>query len=141
MQLMPATAAGLGVNPYDEQQNIAGGMSYLRQLYDRYGNWDQAVAAYNAGPGTVDKWLAGLRNLPAETVGYLAKILGISPAEAAGAAPVPAGGDGAAAVSWDGGANVFDVLEVGGGAIAAEASPVLLAAALVGAAALAYMIS
>jgi Transglycosylase SLT domain len=54
MQLMPGTAAGLGVDPYDEQQNRAAGESYLQQLFDKYGNWDDALAAYNWGPGNVD---------------------------------------------------------------------------------------
>jgi soluble lytic murein transglycosylase-like protein len=78
MQLMPATAAGLGVDPYNEDANIAGGMKYLSQMYGRYGDWNDAVAAYNAGPGTIDKVLAGLRDLPAETVNYLSRILGVS---------------------------------------------------------------
>lgn len=51
MQLMPATANGLGVDPTDVQDNIHGGVKYLRQLYDRYGDWTLAVQHYNgAGP-------------------------------------------------------------------------------------------
>ena len=57
MQLMPETAAGLGVDPYDEQQNIEGGAKYLRQMLDTFGgNVKKAVAAYNAGPGAVQKY-------------------------------------------------------------------------------------
>jgi hypothetical protein len=51
MQLMPATASGLGVDPTDVNQNIHGGVKYLSQLYDRYGDWALAVQHYNGnGP-------------------------------------------------------------------------------------------
>lgn len=54
MQLMPETAAGLGVNPYDKQQNIEGGAKYLREMMDTFGgDVQKAVAAYNAGPQAV----------------------------------------------------------------------------------------
>jgi soluble lytic murein transglycosylase-like protein len=48
-QLMPATAAGLGVDPNDVSQNITGGISLLAQLYQKYQNWAQALSAYNSG--------------------------------------------------------------------------------------------
>lgn len=54
-QLMPSTAAGLNVNPADPSGNIQGGLTYLQQLYDQYGDWNQALIAYNEGPGTLSK--------------------------------------------------------------------------------------
>ena len=55
MQLMPATAASLGVDPTDPVQSLAGGARYLRAQLDRFGRLDLALAAYNAGPGAVTR--------------------------------------------------------------------------------------
>jgi soluble lytic murein transglycosylase-like protein len=72
MQLMPSTAAGLGVrDAYDPAQNVAGGTRYLAQLLQRFGgNVPQAVAAYNAGPEAIAH-----DELPAETRAYVRNVL------------------------------------------------------------------
>ena len=74
MQLMPGTAAALGVEPSRAEENAQGGAKYLRQLLLRYHNDSAlALAAYNAGPGAVDKY----RGVPpyAETQHYVLKVL------------------------------------------------------------------
>lgn len=55
-QLMPFTAAKLGVDPHDPYQNLEGGARYLKMQYRKFGNWRLALAAYNAGPGAVQKY-------------------------------------------------------------------------------------
>ncbi len=74
MQLMPATAKGLGVtNSFNPEQNIMAGSRFLKGLLNRYrGDLDKALAAYNWGPGNVDK--KGTTSLPRETRLYLVKV-------------------------------------------------------------------
>ena len=75
-QLMPGTAAVLGVDATDPTQNLDGGARYLRQQYDSFGTWQLALAAYNAGPGAVQQY-AGIPPY-AETQNYVAVIWGNS---------------------------------------------------------------
>ncbi len=76
MQLMPTTASELGVlDPFDPEQNIRGGVTYLRRLLDRYQNNEElALAAYNAGPRAVDRY--GSVPPYRETKNYVAKVRG-----------------------------------------------------------------
>jgi len=91
-QLMPGTARGLGVDPTDPAQNLEGGARYLRQQLDTFGSYEKALAAYNAGPGAVQKH-GGIPPFR-ETQNYVRSILGgvDEPSTSAQSAPV-AGGD------------------------------------------------
>ncbi|MFM2390508.1 MAG: hypothetical protein RLZZ437_2063 [Pseudomonadota bacterium] len=73
-QLMPGTARALGVDINDPEQNLEGGARYLRAMYDKFGSWRLALAAYNAGPGAVEKH-GGIPPY-AETKNYVKAILG-----------------------------------------------------------------
>ncbi len=73
-QLMPATAEELGVDPEDPVQNMTGGARYLAAQYQRFGAWDLALAAYNAGPSRVAR-LGGIPDFP-ETRAFIARVLG-----------------------------------------------------------------
>lgn len=84
LQLEPATARQLGVsNVMDPTQNANAGAQYLAQLYNQFGDWGMALAAYDWGPDNVSKavnlydgdWLS---HAPAETQNYVATILGNS---------------------------------------------------------------
>jgi soluble lytic murein transglycosylase-like protein len=76
MQLMPATARGLGVkDSFNPEQNVMAGTRFLKDMLRRYnGNLDNALAAYNWGPGNVDRHGSG--SLPRETREYLVKVKG-----------------------------------------------------------------
>jgi hypothetical protein len=80
MQLMPGTWGelrlryALGTDPFDPCDNVLAGTAYLRELLDRYGD-PGFLAAYNAGPGRYEAYLAG-RPLPAETIAYVARLSG-----------------------------------------------------------------
>jgi soluble lytic murein transglycosylase-like protein len=73
-QLMPGTAQLLRVNPHDPRQNLDGGARYLSMQYRKFGDWRLALAAYNAGPGAVERY----RGIPpyTETRNYVRQILG-----------------------------------------------------------------
>ncbi|TNC69507.1 lytic transglycosylase domain-containing protein [Rubellimicrobium roseum] len=73
-QLMPGTAQLLGVDPHDPQQNLEGGARYLRAQFERFGTWDLALAAYNAGPEAVAQY-GGIPPYR-ETQGYVKAIWG-----------------------------------------------------------------
>lgn len=79
MQIMPDTWASLrarlqlGRDPYDPHDNILAGAAYLREMLDRYGSLG-FLAAYNAGPGRYEEYLAGRSALPAETRAYVSAL-------------------------------------------------------------------
>lgn len=88
MQIMPATALSLGIDRFDLRQNIEGGAAYLRQMLDRYGGKvPLALAAYNAGPGAVDRF-GGVPPFR-ETQAYVGSILGRLSSSAALYQPAP----------------------------------------------------
>jgi len=72
-QFMPATARQFGINPLDPYQAIDAAGKYLAQLYKQFGNWADALAAYNWGPGNVKK--KGSAAAPVETQNYFGQIL------------------------------------------------------------------
>ena len=74
-QLMPATARSLGVDPWNPQANLYGAALYLRQKWEEFGNWELALAAYNAGSATVRKY-GGIPPYP-ETRAYVRRVLEI----------------------------------------------------------------
>jgi soluble lytic murein transglycosylase-like protein len=78
MQLMPQYFPGAGQNP---EADIATAAKYLASLYNEFGDWQIAVAAYNDGPGNVQGFLNGSRQLPQETVNYVASVFADVPVQ------------------------------------------------------------
>jgi soluble lytic murein transglycosylase-like protein len=76
MQLMPATAERLGVDPWNPRENVEGGVRYLKELLAMFGDVSLALAAYNAGEGAVMKYG---RQIPPyrETQQYVARVLNV----------------------------------------------------------------
>ncbi len=73
MQLMPSTADLLGVeDPLDPKENVVGGTTYLKDMLSKFGDTEKALAAYNAGPGAVQKY----KGVPPyqETQNYITKV-------------------------------------------------------------------
>ena len=79
MQVSAAAALDVGGGDrFDMRQNRLIGRAFLAHMYQRYGNWPDAIAAYNWGPGNLDQWIAAGRpvdRLPLETARYLLKVL------------------------------------------------------------------
>jgi len=80
MQLMPATSAGLGVNPHNVMENILGGVHYLNQQFTKFGDTAKALAAYNWGPHhvsqAIERWgESWLEHAPSETRQYVDSII------------------------------------------------------------------
>jgi hypothetical protein len=90
MQLMPGTAKDLGVDPTDPAQNIEGGVRYINQMMDQFGDEKLALAAYNWGPGNLERAIARTKKeglsptwsnilettyVPAETRKYVSKVI------------------------------------------------------------------
>ena len=73
MQFMPATARGLGVDPFDPASAVNGAARYLSQLIEQFGSTQLGLAAYNAGPGTVSRY-GGIPPYP-ETQNYVRAVL------------------------------------------------------------------
>ena len=77
-QLMPGTARDMGVTDvWDPYDNARGGAKYICIQMRKYKNFDHALAAYNWGPGNVNKWLRGEKNMPTETKNYISQDKGV----------------------------------------------------------------
>jgi D-alanyl-D-alanine carboxypeptidase len=93
MQVMPDTydglrdRYGLGGDPFDPHNNILAGTAYLKEMYDRFGS-PGFLAAYNAGPARLDRYLTNSTPLPAETINYVASIAPLLGTEIAMSGPL-----------------------------------------------------
>jgi hypothetical protein len=92
MQLMPGTARELGVDPKDPQENVEGGSKYLQRMINKYGSKELALAAYNWGPGNIDRAIKQVKaagkkvtwqsvldevKVPKETRNYVSKVISL----------------------------------------------------------------
>jgi len=75
MQLMPATARELGVNPLNPEENIEGGVRCFSQLLRMFGGLELALVAYNGGPGFAQRYARGQTALYGETREYVKRVL------------------------------------------------------------------
>ena len=73
MQIIPRWHPG--VNPLDPIEAIPYAAKYLKELYNRFGSWNEALAAYNWGPGNLSRFLAGEKRMPLETKNYVNQIM------------------------------------------------------------------
>ncbi|RWX01275.1 lytic transglycosylase domain-containing protein [Rhizobium leguminosarum] len=125
MQIMPDTWAylrtryRLGGDPFDPRENIIAGTAYVRELYDRYGA-PGFLAAYNAGPGRYDEYLANGRPLPAETRAYVAQLAPLVGGEASPAVIAVAAAD---PLAWTRAPLFIGASDRGPGAGPAQAEP------------------
>ena len=87
MQLMPATAKQLGIDPADVDENIRGGVQYLKEQIDTFGDPVKALIAYNAGPNSKFFQTGDLKDLPNETLDYVTKVTSMAPIAAPEEAP------------------------------------------------------
>lgn len=111
-QIIPSTAAALGVDPTNEAQNIQGGVAYLGQQLAAFGDPRTALWAYNAGPSRVQAFLSTGQPVPASTVRYANAVLAKVPkyqaalggpsasAPSAGAGAPPAAGGQSSSLPW-----------------------------------------
>lgn len=111
MQLRPQYFPGAGKDPHADIETAA---KYLQQLYQQFGDWTKAVAAFNDGPGNVKKIIDGQKALPQETANYIKSVLGANPDALTAARFANASGVAGSsnAVTRGGGTTTVDIGEV-----------------------------